>query len=44
MLTGYTYGLRASEVGMLLRGDADFERLKFRIQRVENSISSEYPL
>jgi integrase len=40
----YTYGLRASEVGLLRREDIDFERLKIRIQRVKGSISSEYPL
>lgn len=44
VLTAYTYGLRASEIGMLRREDIDFERLKIRIQRVKNSITSEYPL
>jgi len=44
ILLAYTYGLRASEVGMLKRDDVDFERLKIRITRLKNSISSEYPL
>jgi type 1 fimbriae regulatory protein FimB len=40
----YSYGLRASEVGLLRREDIDFERMKIRIHRLKNSISSEYPL
>lgn len=40
----YRYGLRASEVGILQRDDLDFQRLKIRITRLKNSISSEYPL
>jgi len=40
----YTYGLRASEIGLLEREDVDFERLKIRIRRLKGSISSEYPL
>jgi integrase len=44
LLLAYTYGLRASEVGMLKRDDVDFERLKIRVTRLKNSISSEYPL
>ena len=40
----YTYGLRASEIGLLERDDVDFERLKIRIRRLKGSISSEYPL
>lgn len=44
ILTAYTYGLRASEIGILQRDDIDFERLRIRIHRLKNSISSEYPL
>jgi integrase len=44
ILLAYSYGLRASEIGMLRREDIDFQRLKIRIQRLKNSISSEYPL
>ena len=44
ILLAYSYGLRASEVGLLRREDIDFERLKIRITRVKGSISSEYPL
>lgn len=40
----YTYGLRASEIGALTREDIDFTRLKIRVNRLKNSISSEYPL
>jgi len=40
----YTYGLRASEVGLLMRDDVDFECLRIRICRVKGSISGEYPL
>lgn len=43
-LLAYSYGLRASEVGLLRREDIDFDRLKVRIQRIKGSISSEYPL
>lgn len=43
-LLAYSYGLRASEVGLLRREDVDFERLKIRITRLKGSISSEYPL
>ncbi|MEM4723526.1 MAG: site-specific integrase [Candidatus Hadarchaeum sp.] len=44
LLLAYSYGLRASEIGMLRREDIDFQRLKIRITRLKNSISSEYPL
>jgi integrase len=44
ILLAYSYGLRASEVGLLRREDIDFDRLKIRIQRLKGSISSEYPL
>ena len=44
ILLAYSYGLRASEVGLLRREDLDFERLKIRIHRLKGSISSEYPL
>ena len=44
ILLSYSYGLRASEVGLLRREDIDFERLKIRITRVKGSISAEYPL
>lgn len=40
----YTYGLRVSEIGSLTREDVDFARLKIRVNRLKNSISSEYPL
>ena len=40
----YTYGLRASEIGLLAQDDVDFDRLKIRIRRLKGSISSEYPL
>jgi len=40
----YTYGLRASEIGLMHRDDVDLARLKIRIQRLKGSISSEYPL
>jgi integrase len=43
-LLAYSYGLRASEVGLLRKEDIDFNRLKIRIHRVKGSISSEYPL
>ena len=43
-LVAYRYGLRASELGLLTRDDLDFKRLKIRVQRLKNSISSEYPL
>jgi len=44
ILLAYSYGLRASEVGLLRREDIDFDRLKIRIQRLKGSISSECPL
>jgi integrase len=44
ILLAYSYGLRASEVGLLRREDIDFERMKIRIQRMKGSISAEYPL
>ena len=44
ILLSYSYGLRASEVGLLRREDIDFERLKIRITKVKGSISAEYPL
>ena len=44
ILLSYSYGLRASEVGVLIIDDVDFTRLKIRINRLKNSISSEYPL
>jgi len=43
-LMAYSYGLRASEVGLLRREDIDFERFKIRITRLKGSISAEYPL
>jgi type 1 fimbriae regulatory protein FimB len=44
ILLAYSYGLRASEVGLLRREDIDFDRLKIRITRLKGSISSEYSL
>lgn len=44
IVLAYLYGLRASEIGKLRKDDVDFDRMKIRITRVKNSISSEYPL
>jgi len=43
-LTAYTYGLRASEVGMLRVSDVDFARDRIFIRRLKGSISGEWPL
>ena len=42
--TAHIYGLRASEVGLLQRGDIDFQRRRIRIQRVKGSVSGEQML
>jgi len=43
-ITAYTYGLRASEVGMLRVSDVDFARDRIFIRRLKGSISGEWPL
>ena len=43
-LTAYTYGLRASEVGMIRTADVDFARDRIYIHRLKGSISGEWPL
>ena len=43
-LTAYTYGLRASEVGLLRLADVDFARDRLYIRRLKGSISGEWPL
>ena len=43
-ITAYTYGLRASEVGMLRVSDVDFARDRIYIRRLKGSISGEWPL
>ena len=40
----YRHGLRASEVGLLQRGDISLERRRIYIRRLKGSISAEYPL
>ena len=43
-LTAYTYGLRASEVGLIKVSDVDFARDRIYIRRLKGSISGEWPL
>lgn len=43
-LTAYTYGLRASEVGLIRLADLDFARDRIYIRRLKGSISGEWPL
>jgi len=43
-LAAYTYGLRASEVGLLRLADIDFARDRLYIRRLKGSISGEWPL
>jgi len=43
-LTAYTYGLRASEVGLIKVSDVDFARDRIYIRRLRGSISGEWPL
>lgn len=43
-LTAYTYGLRASEIGLLRLSDIDFARDRIYIRRLKGSISGEWPL
>lgn len=43
-LLAYSYGLRASEIGLLKREDVDFERQRIRITRLKGSLSGEYLL
>ncbi|GIX08050.1 MAG: integrase [Candidatus Poribacteria bacterium] len=40
----YRHGLRASEVGLLLRDDLDFKRLRITIRRLKNGHGGSYPL
>jgi integrase len=42
--TAYTYGLRASEVGLIRLADVDFARDRIYIHRLKGSISGEWPL
>ena len=43
-LAAYTYGLRASEVGMIRTADIDFARDRIYVHRLKGSISGEWPL
>ena len=43
-VTAYTYGLRASEVGLIRVSDVDFARDRIYIRRLKGSISGEWPL
>ena len=43
-VTAYTYGLRASEVGLIRVPDVDFARDRIYIRRLKASISGEWPL
>lgn len=43
-LIAYRHGLRASEVGLLRRTDADLKRLRIHVHRVKGSLPGEYPL
>lgn len=40
----YRHGLRASEVGLLMRDDLDFNRLRITIRRVKDGNGGSYPL
>jgi site-specific recombinase XerD len=40
----YLYGLRVSEVALLLRGDVDLERSRLVVKRVKNGLWAERPL
>lgn len=43
-ITGYRYGLRASEIGLLNVADVDFKQARIRIHRVKGSRGGDYPL
>jgi site-specific recombinase XerD len=44
LLVMYRHGLRASEVALLRRDDADLERGRLRVRRVKNGDGGEHPL
>jgi integrase len=44
MLLAYRHGLRASEVGLLRRGDFDQKQYRIRIHRLKNSLAGIHPL